>query len=37
MIHLVRPTTKEEKTTEYDVNSHDNVLVSNQRSMRMGS
>ena len=36
MIHLVRPTTKE-KITEYGVNSHDTVLVSNQRSMWMSS
>ena len=37
MMHLVRPTTKQEKITDYGVNSHDAVLVSNQESMRMGS
>ena len=26
LIHLVRPTTKEEKITQYDVNTHETVL-----------
>ena len=27
LIHLVRPTTKEEKITQYDMNSHETVPV----------
>ena len=27
LIHFVKPTTKEEKITQYDVNSHKTVLV----------
>ena len=27
LIHLVRPTTKEEKNTQYDKNTHKTVLI----------
>ena len=27
LIHLVRPTTKNEKTTQYDLNTHKTVLI----------
>ena len=37
LIHLVRQTTKEQKITQYEVNTHEIVLISNQRSMQMSS
>ena len=37
LIYLVRPTTKEEKTPQYDMNTHENVIILNQISMWMCS
>ena len=37
LIYLVRPTTKEEKTPQYDMNTHETVIILNQISMWMCS
>ena len=37
LIYLVRPTTKEEKTQQCDMNTHETVIILNQRSMWMCS
>ena len=33
----MRPTTKKEKITQYDVNTHETVILQKQESMRMYS
>ena len=37
LIHLARPTTKNEKITQYDMNTHKTVLIQNKKSVQMWS
>ena len=37
LIHLARQTTKNEKITQYDMNTHKTVLIQNQKSVQMCS